>query len=206
MGKRWFLVGVMLLLASLLVVGCGVPQQEHDAVVAERDTLKAEQDAAQTQVESLESNLAKTQSEVESLESDLAKAQSQVGSLQSSVAAAETKYNTFKSDLNTLWTSLNNRLAIQREIVTFYNGAAKVELGEMSGAEYMAWLGLFLMGMGTKVDAVGDPELSQLWEDVFVYGGLGDEAKLGASLVAFTDVIWDLIEEDIQAIEAKLSK
>ena len=29
--KRWFLVGVMLLLAALLVVGCGIPQEEQDA-------------------------------------------------------------------------------------------------------------------------------------------------------------------------------
>lgn len=49
--KRWFLVGVMLLLASLLVAGCGIPQADYDAVVAERDALKA-------QVAELESELA----------------------------------------------------------------------------------------------------------------------------------------------------
>ena len=76
MVKRWFLVGVMLLLASLLVAGCGVPQEDYDAVVAERD-------AAQAQVASLQSDMSETQSQIETLESDLADAQAQLTTVQS---------------------------------------------------------------------------------------------------------------------------
>jgi len=76
MVKRWFLVGVMLLLASLLVAGCGVPQEDYDAVLAERD-------AAQAQVASLQSDMSETQSQIETLESDLADAQAQLTTVQS---------------------------------------------------------------------------------------------------------------------------
>ena len=76
MVKRWFLVGVMLLLVPLLVVGCGVAQEDYDAVLAERD-------AAQAQVASLQSDMSETQSQIETLESDLADAQAQLTTVQS---------------------------------------------------------------------------------------------------------------------------
>lgn len=79
MVKRWFLVGAMLLLVSLLVVGCGIPQEEHDAVVAELDS-------AQAQVASLQSDLTEAESQIESLESDLAAAESDYDTLTEKVA------------------------------------------------------------------------------------------------------------------------
>ncbi len=54
MATRWFLFGVILLLMSTLVVGCGIPQDKHDVVVAdlgkaqqELQSVKAELTAAQ---------------------------------------------------------------------------------------------------------------------------------------------------------------
>ena len=52
MAKRWFLVGGVLLLVLLFVVGCGIPQETYDAVLAERDE-------AQAKVASLQSGLDK---------------------------------------------------------------------------------------------------------------------------------------------------
>ena len=80
--KRWFLVGVMLLLASSLVVGCGIPQEEYDAVLAERD-------AAQAEVESLKSDLATVEGNLATAEGDLATVQSQISSLQSDLTAVQ---------------------------------------------------------------------------------------------------------------------
>ena len=63
-------IGILLtaVMVLLLLSGCGVPQEEYDAVVAERD-------AAQTQVASLESDLAAAQSQIQSLQSDLSEAE-----------------------------------------------------------------------------------------------------------------------------------
>ena len=35
MEKKWLLIGVVVLSVSVMVVGCGVPQEKHDAVIAE---------------------------------------------------------------------------------------------------------------------------------------------------------------------------
>ena len=51
MAKRYISLGVVLLLALLLLAACGVPQEDLDAAVAERD-------AALLQVSSLQSDLA----------------------------------------------------------------------------------------------------------------------------------------------------
>ena len=74
MFRRWFLVGV-LLLASLLVVGCGIPQEQYDAVAA--DLNKAQQD-----LQSAESELATSQSKVSELTSSLEKEKSDLEAVQ----------------------------------------------------------------------------------------------------------------------------
>ena len=51
MARKYISIGLVLLVASLLLAACGVPQEDHDTVVAERD-------AALVQVSSLESDLA----------------------------------------------------------------------------------------------------------------------------------------------------
>ena len=41
--KKWLPVTVgLIVMISLLVTGCGIPQEDYDAVVSERDALKAE--------------------------------------------------------------------------------------------------------------------------------------------------------------------
>jgi len=71
MVKTWFVVGVMVLLVSLPVVGCGIPKEDYEAVVTERDAVVAERDAAKSQIASLQSDLAEAESQISSLQSDL---------------------------------------------------------------------------------------------------------------------------------------
>jgi hypothetical protein len=71
-----------MLSAFLLFAGCGVPQENYDAVLDERD-------AAQAEVSSLESELDKVESNLERTKSDLAEAGGQIESLQSDLALAE---------------------------------------------------------------------------------------------------------------------
>ena len=101
MRKRWFLVGMVILLVPGLLGGCGVAQEQHDAVVAERNAAQAEAaslqsdlDTAQAGVSSLTSDLDAAQVEAESLASDLDTAQAEVASLTSELSAAQSTVKT----------------------------------------------------------------------------------------------------------------
>ncbi len=97
MRRKQFLFGAMVLLVSLLMVSCGIPQGEYSAVLAERNAAQAKAEALQIKVEALEikaeslqGGFDKAQEQVESiedyrleLENDLTAAQSQLSSLQS---------------------------------------------------------------------------------------------------------------------------
>jgi len=96
MRRKQFLLGAIVLLASSLVVSCGIPQEEYDAALAERDATQAKVESLQTKVESLQGELDEAQGQIESIEndrseveSDLATAQSQISSLQSDLNDAK---------------------------------------------------------------------------------------------------------------------
>ena len=42
MVKRWLSIGMILLLVSVVAIGCGVPQKDYEAVVTERDSIQAQ--------------------------------------------------------------------------------------------------------------------------------------------------------------------
>lgn len=68
--KRWLLVSSILLLVSLLMVGCGISHEEHNAVLAERDSV-------QTQVASLQRQLKEKNIEISRLEQQIRDLQGQ---------------------------------------------------------------------------------------------------------------------------------
>ena len=74
--KKRFLIGAAVLLTSILVVGCGIPQEEYDAMSAERDALMVEKATLTTTVNYLESDLDEAESQITILESDLTDANS----------------------------------------------------------------------------------------------------------------------------------
>ena len=55
--KNILVIGMVLVMVGLLLSACGIPQEDHDAVVAERD-------AAQTKGTSLQSELADTKKDL----------------------------------------------------------------------------------------------------------------------------------------------
>lgn len=69
MKKRWFQVGVMLLL-SLLVVSCGVSQDYHDSVVDERNTLQVQVTSLQKDLDKAKSDLGAAQGQIKTLQGD----------------------------------------------------------------------------------------------------------------------------------------
>jgi len=68
MVKMWFITCVVLLVVSFVVAGCGIPQEDYDAVVAERDAVLVELDTVETRAESLQRELDEAKSQIEALE------------------------------------------------------------------------------------------------------------------------------------------
>ena len=89
MRRKQFLLSIIILIASSLVMSCGMPQEQYDAVVAERNAAQAEVTSLESDLDKTESDLAETESDLATTESDLAAAQSQISSLQSDLTNAE---------------------------------------------------------------------------------------------------------------------
>ena len=106
MKKRWFPVGVVLLVVSLLVAGCGVPQEEHDAVLAERDGAQAEVASLQSDLTEVQSDLAAAESDLADTESDLAKAQSELDDVELLLLVEQGKYAASQGEVSSLQSEL----------------------------------------------------------------------------------------------------
>jgi hypothetical protein len=91
---KWLPVCMILLLVSLVMVGCGVAQSEYDAVLAEREaatTLLAattnELDTVKSQLQSVQDELSELQTKHSSTVEELESAQTSVKELRSSNTA-----------------------------------------------------------------------------------------------------------------------
>lgn len=102
MVKNWFAVGVALLLMSVLVAGCGMPQEKHDTVVAEADAVKAQIPSLESELATTESEMATVESDLAATESELATAKSNLESAQSELASAESQASSAESQLSSL--------------------------------------------------------------------------------------------------------
>ncbi len=100
MRRKTFLLVTIVSSVSLLMIGCGIPQEDYDAVVAERNAAQAKVTTLQTQIDSLQNELNEAEEQIESIESienslsklegELSAAQSQISSLQSALNNANT--------------------------------------------------------------------------------------------------------------------
>jgi len=93
------LIGTILLLIPFLCISCGIPQQDYDAVVAEKYEAQAEVSSLQSELDTLESKLERSKSEVETLESNLAKKESEVETLEGNLDKAERQIESQRGDL-----------------------------------------------------------------------------------------------------------
>ena len=82
MVKKLPLVCAILASIALLVTGCGIPQEDYDAVIAERDSAEAKIERMKTDLETARSDLSAVENELDtvkrqvtSLHSELAQAQ-----------------------------------------------------------------------------------------------------------------------------------
>jgi len=91
--KAKVLTGVVVLLVTSLLAGCGggVPQEDLDAARAEADAAKAQASSLQSDLDSAESDLSKA-------ESDLSKARSDLSAAQTELAAAQGELETVTAE------------------------------------------------------------------------------------------------------------
>lgn len=111
----------LVVMTLVLVLSCGIPQETHDAVVAERDNALAKNTAL------LEKN-ASLQTILEEVQSDLTKLQSDYHSLKSNYDKLKTNYDKLKADYyelnihqNELKTDYDELKADYDELITNYN-------------------------------------------------------------------------------------
>jgi hypothetical protein len=104
--RRRLLVSVMLL-ASLVVVGCGIPQEDYDAVVAdlnkaqqELQSVKAELDKTEADLTDTEADLADTEAELMTAKAELETEQAEVQLYESRLAEAHTYAEVWDVDVD----------------------------------------------------------------------------------------------------------
>jgi len=153
---------------SSLVVGCGIPQDQHDVVVSdlgkaqqELQSVKTELTAAQGKVSELTSSLEKAKSESTARQAELETTQGELEKTQGQLKTAEDLYKSFQSDLGSLLDSLDGYLVVNSLILDI----AEALPDDLDAVETAA---LAITGELAKLN---DPELQALWEVAFVSAG-----------------------------------
>lgn len=232
--KNVIAILLMMVMIVMLVVGC-VSRNDYNGLMAEYDTvcvrvtsLQGELTASQGQIQTLQSDFAAEQNKAEELESDLTAERSNSQNLENDLTAAQAQMETLEDDINkvendlataqrqlselrgvetelrSLWDSLQEKMALREAITDFWCVASLAAAGEITESEATIRATVFL-GKTDDIENIEDAELSQLWEDFFTYAEKEKEAECLSSLAAFTERISDLIDQDIEAIEAQLS-
>jgi hypothetical protein len=89
----------LLMLASLLVASCGIPQEEYDALLEERNVAAAELESVKVELATTKDNLASTESDLVRVEGDLANTESELTTLRSEAASIQADLVRIGNDL-----------------------------------------------------------------------------------------------------------
>jgi hypothetical protein len=71
MAKRWLLVAGILLLVSLMLIGCGVSTEDYERVLAERYSVQAELWSVKSELDSVRAELHSAKSELDRAKDDI---------------------------------------------------------------------------------------------------------------------------------------
>ena len=187
MVKRWFVVGLILLLMSLLAVGCGIPQEEHDAVVGERDSAQAEVQSVRSELQSVQSELDTAKSELQSVQSELDTAKSELQSVEGELNTAKSELQSGKDDLSAARLTIKAqeqamaKAKTEAEIINaLFVPVLKGEEGEIDPIS-------FLFEWRDKVEATDDAVLKLKLDAVMDSEG-GEEELLDFFLYLFENI------------------
>lgn len=179
--KRGLLVGGILLVAVLLL-GCGIPKADYEAVVAERDSALAD-------LQSVQSQLNSAQAEVSDLSSELQEKQQQL------------------SDIEQILDSLEHKFQMQYLLAEFSNKCWWYDApnSALSWEVLSGWVRhTFRVDMENHLRAVDDTALCVLYEDAITWKAEGwttDHLDFDALLARLDE----LIEDDIDELRAILA-
>jgi len=133
MRKRWIIATVTMFLV-FMAIGCGIPQEEYDAVILERDSLQAELEQAKNELNNKKTELQTVQTELTSIQAELASAQSELetsksdlGSIQTELDAKKSEVQSVKSQL-TLSKSTTSNLQTKIDKATAYGRALNIAM------------------------------------------------------------------------------
>jgi Skp family chaperone for outer membrane proteins len=119
MAKRYFMVVLVILLASLSVVGCGVPQEDYTAAIAEAaaaksqlSSLQSDLNTARTELNAAQDEVDELQDDLEETEADLAEALDRLSPLQSQVASLQLQVSSLQNENSSLESSLASAEAV----------------------------------------------------------------------------------------------
>jgi molybdopterin converting factor small subunit len=182
MQRKWFLVGLLVLVMPWLIGGCGVAKDVYDTALAdlnkaqqEIQSLKADLGTAQAKVAELTSSLGSVQAKNSELTANLGKTQtgldtakatnsdltSSLGKSQSELQTTKSDYSSFKTDVKQMYSSLDASLELNNYVLGINNAILKNDLDEIRK-------GCLLV---TARLAIGDAELKSLWESAYVVTG-----------------------------------
>jgi len=222
MRKRLLLVGVILLFLPLLLSGCGIAQEQYDAVVAqlsgtqqklqsansELETMRAkvseltsdlektqaEIKAAQDKVSELTAISKKTETELKDIKTEKSELETSLGKSQSELLKTKSDYESFRTDIKSKWDSFDKVSALEYYIVGYWSYAAKqdIEKVESMTAKMIAY-----------IKPVGDSTMNTLWEQAME---TSDEVLFLESFAALMDRNSSLFKERAKAVRDMLAE
>jgi outer membrane murein-binding lipoprotein Lpp len=100
--KKKIFIGVALLLTVALLAGCGgIPQEDYDKAVADKDAAQAQVTSLQTQLNTAKADATKAKSDLTAAQSELTKAKSDLEAAQKEAASAKSAASSAQSQLST---------------------------------------------------------------------------------------------------------
>lgn len=163
LNRKAFLAVLALLL--LFAAGCGVPQDEHDQVVADLAAAESEASRLASELTTAQAEAAEAQSQLAEAQSELAEAQEQIASMEEELAALAGQDNA-DTQLRELQEKAG-RAVLAAEILDVL---VKAALGAEDMSDEQA-IQLFLELSG-RVEESGDTQLQEKFQAVlFSFGG-----------------------------------
>ena len=170
-------------------------QSDLSASQSEVQSLQGQLAEARTNITSLETQLSQSQAAVTSLENQLEAKETEYSALSTEYSALSTEYNKFKSDVNSLVNSFEKKMELESQIIMMWVHGSRGE--GVESAE-------ILLGLGTYVDAVGDSQLSTIWDELFTYLSAGQTSQVQSKLADLMERNSALIQTDLAELNTLL--
>ena len=180
MKTQWFMVGMIFLLVLSMLGGCGIAQEQYDAVVAdlakaqqESQSVKIELQTAQAKLAELTSSLEEAETELKATQDKLETEQAKSSELTVSLEDTETElaakegeletitseYESFRSEAESTWNLLDRYLALNHEVLSINAGLCLDDLDLI----YQS-----CSDVTVQLRTLGNAELQSYWEQAFI--------------------------------------